>query len=152
MPYSPLHLQRPSARLQEEPRVQAAPCPHWMKMAAGGPDKLGGGYRGCALKHLKQHAKQPLPQPWQFDQNGLSHLFSRRQNSPIWFEPTHRFCSLLFLLNSLVHSEDHLQIEPRVPRGFMRQSARQECSLPCHISLWLSFIIILFNIPHILLC
>ena len=95
----------------------------------------GGGYRGCALKHLKQHAKQPLPQPWQFDQNGLSHLFSRRQNSPIWFEPTHRFCSLLFLLNSLVHSEDHLQIEPRVPRGFMRQSARQECSLPCHISL-----------------
>ena len=62
------------------------------------------------------------PPSQQFDQNGpgdaLAHLFPLQRHGPIWFEPTYRFCSLLFLLNSLVHSGDHLQIKPRVSRGF----------------------------------
>ena len=95
------------------------------------------------------------PPSQQFDQNGprdaLAHLFRLQRHGPIWFEPTHWFCSLLFLLNSLVHSGDHLQIKARVSRGFWgNQPGRNAVS---HVRSasdhpLLSF----FNITHFFLC
>lgn len=49
---------------------------------------------------------------------GPGNLFSLQCNGPIWLKLTHQFCSLLFLLNPLVRNGDHLQIKPRVSRGF----------------------------------
>lgn len=117
-----------------------------------------------ALPSVKMAEGRGLQRPWgrkissphlrlQFHPNGvrdaLAHLSSQRCNSPILFKPTPRLCSLLSLLNSVVHSGDYLQIKPRVSRGFMRQSTRQECSLPCQISLLLSFFILFLNITHV---
>lgn len=49
---------------------------------------------------------------------GPGNLFSLQCDGPIWLKLTHQFCSLLFLLNPLVRNGDHLQIKPRVSRGF----------------------------------
>lgn len=80
----------------------------------------------------------------------VSPRLSQPHNSPIWLEPTRSVCSLLFLLNCLVRSEDHWQIEPRVSGGFARQSAGGT-GPPAQISLRLPFVIASLNVPRALL-
>lgn len=64
-----------------------------------------------------QTMREAARRPRQFDQNALAHLFSPGHNSPIRWEPTRGFYSLLFLLNSLGRRGDHLQIEPGSQEG-----------------------------------
>lgn len=135
--------------LARHPPALGGKRPLWSELQRTGLGETRGRRRVKAprLSDKRPHLSEAIWSKWSQGRS-LAHLSPQRHDRTIWFKPTHRFCSLLSLLNSVVHSADYLQIKPRVSRGFMRQSTRQECSLSCQISLLLSFFIIFFNITR----